>query len=102
MEQRSCKIIFTLFALMLLFLSWDSVDFKKLNSMEQLEKASQSETVLKNNEPRLLVWILPEETLLKTEYREEKPILQREDFFLIRLFSLIYPVGILAPPSFFA
>ncbi len=99
MGQRACKIIFAIFALFLLFLSCNPVEFKDSDSVEYFEKAAQSEPVLKNSE-RILVWILPEETLFKIELDEVKPILMEEPYFSVRLVSLIYPVGILAPPSF--
>ena len=99
MKQQTCKIIFTVFALLMLFLSCNQIQFKGMDSTEHFENVSQNESYFKSGSERIFVFILPNKPLFGLTVYEEKSCSSIEKTELIRMISKMIPVGILAPPS---
>ena len=85
MKQQTCKIIFTVFALFVLFLSCDHFCLNEMSSSEQFENVSQNESFFEGKFERTFVY---KEVLCQNIEHTE----------IIALNEKMIPVGILAPP----
>ena len=98
MKQQTCKIIFTVFALFVLFLSCDHFCLNEMSSSEQFENVSQNESFFEGKFERTFVLTIFDESLLNEITYKEESYQNIEHTGIIVLNEKMIPVGILAPP----